>query len=450
MCMIRTLLIVICSILLCVNAYGACPADNYESCGAGCYTACDCSYAKVSATITAAPAESTINVPAGSCTWATTLSISKGIKLIGAGIGNTNITSSQVPVINYSPTSANAANNYAFRVSGFTFNLNGNGQGIYLSSGNSTTLQTKIRIDHNRFYNSTFSEGGQAIENEGMRGVIDNNTMENLTYPMQVGWGDKGNGNFWWQNFPELNYGTSENMYVEDNTFTGVSTCWENADTGGRYAFRYNTATVGDMYPLFDLHGPGSGAGRSAFGAEVYGNQINAGSHDVDLMNQRGGRILVFYNNKTQTGGAWYIQVEHDGNYVYSGECVNNSYYFNNRKNLTGSLATADILKNTSNCSLAENAQFWQDSASFNGTSGVGCGTLANRPSSCTKGVGYWATNQSCTNLTGMVGANPSAPISGTLYKCTSTNTWTAYYTPYTYPHPLREAVPNPPVLSVQ
>jgi hypothetical protein len=27
---------------------------------------------------------------------------------------------------------------------------------------------------------------------------------------------------------------------------------------------------------------------------------------------------------------------------------------------------------------------------------------------------------------------------SGVLYKCTAPNTWTLYYTPYTYPHPLQ------------
>ena len=87
---------------------------------------------------------------------------------------------------------------------------------------------------------------------------------------------------------------------------------------------------------------------------------------------------------------------------------------------------------------IVADRDFYNYTTSFNGTSGVGCGTLASRPATCTTGVGYWATNQSCTDLTGMVGTNPADPISGTLYKCTATDTWTSYYTPYTYPHPLR------------
>jgi len=87
---------------------------------------------------------------------------------------------------------------------------------------------------------------------------------------------------------------------------------------------------------------------------------------------------------------------------------------------------------------LEANRDFYNYTTSFDGTSGVGCGTLANRPDTCTTGVGYWATDQSCTDLTGMVGVNPTTPIAGTLYKCTATDTWEEYYTPYTYPHPLR------------
>ena len=67
----------------------------------------------------------------------------------------------------------------------------------------------------------------------------------------------------------------------------------------------------------------------------------------------------------------------------------------------------------------------------FNGSSGVGFGTLANRPTTCTTGVGYFATDQGSWNISG------NGFGQGELFKCTSTNTWTLGYTPYTYPHPL-------------
>jgi len=63
--------------------------------------------------------------------------------------------------------------------------------------------------------------------------------------------------------------------------------------------------------------------------------------------------------------------------------------------------------------------------APFNGSSGMGFGTVANRPTTCTTGteagggVGYYATDQS------------------TLYRCSAANTWTVQYKPYAYPHPL-------------
>ena len=71
-------------------------------------------------------------------------------------------------------------------------------------------------------------------------------------------------------------------------------------------------------------------------------------------------------------------------------------------------------------------------STPFNGTNtiGMGHGIYANMPTSCTTGVGYWATDRGNWNHSGNGGQ-------GQLYVCTATNTWTLYYTPYTYPHPL-------------
>jgi len=74
----------------------------------------------------------------------------------------------------------------------------------------------------------------------------------------------------------------------------------------------------------------------------------------------------------------------------------------------------------------------------FNGSSGTGWGTLANRPTSCTMGVGYFATDQGSwnTSTSNPYGVQQNG-ADGVLYKCTAPNTWTLYYTPYVYPHPL-------------
>ena len=66
----------------------------------------------------------------------------------------------------------------------------------------------------------------------------------------------------------------------------------------------------------------------------------------------------------------------------------------------------------------------------FNGTQGTGFGILANRPTTCTPRVAYWATDQGSWNQSGSGGQ-------GELFICTATNTWTQTYEPYTYPHPL-------------
>lgn len=88
---------------------------------------------------------------------------------------------------------------------------------------------------------------------------------------------------------------------------------------------------------------------------------------------------------------------------------------------------------------IKSDRDYYIEGASFTGSSGVGVGTLAARPTTCTTGVGYWVTNQGEWNSL-QVGPD------GQLYKCTATDTWTLYYTPFTYPHPLQGAAgSNPP-----
>jgi hypothetical protein len=83
-------------------------------------------------------------------------------------------------------------------------------------------------------------------------------------------------------------------------------------------------------------------------------------------------------------------------------------------------------------CQVSASAQS-NPTTPFNGTVGTGFGTLANRPTTCTAGPGGTYD----TSPTGSYGVGYFATDQKTLYVCTSTNTWTAIYQPYTYPHPL-------------
>jgi len=78
-------------------------------------------------------------------------------------------------------------------------------------------------------------------------------------------------------------------------------------------------------------------------------------------------------------------------------------------------------------------------SGSFNGSAGTGYGPLGSRPSSCTAGPG----GTYGTSPSGSYGVAYFATDSNTLYVCSSANTWTAIYKPYTYPHPLVSGTSN-------
>jgi hypothetical protein len=94
--------------------------------------------------------------------------------------------------------------------------------------------------------------------------------------------------------------------------------------------------------------------------------------------------------------------------------------------NTQGIIANRDFYAQT----IGQTAQT-SPTSPFNGTTGTGYGTLANRPSTCTPHVGYWATDQGNWNQSG------NGFGEGELFVCTSTNTWAVYYQPYAYPHPL-------------
>lgn len=96
---------------------------------------------------------------------------------------------------------------------------------------------------------------------------------------------------------------------------------------------------------------------------------------------------------------------------------------------------------------LVANRDYFSDGANSNEwttpgaalTAGVAWGKLANRPTSCSSGVGYWATDQGNWNQSG------NGFGQGELFVCTGSSAWKLQYTPYTYPHPLVSGAPPPP-----
>lgn len=274
----------------------------------------------------------------------------------------------------------------------------------------------------------------------------------------------------------------------------------------GSAVYRYNTfinqdtTSTGSQWNT-DVHG----AYPSRYppvGMESYGNfyqRSYSGTYGVGLVFLRTGKNMIFGNlvKNTGTGGTSVsiaMQRECDeclalfGSYsnytcpttttTMSGckgikKCgstgqpyyVNDTYIFQNRHGATGSTLMTSVTSSsggtgtpercpvskgyTAALAAREGFEWWRDNTNcVSGgacASGIGCGTTL--PTTCTAGTGFWLTNQSCSQLTTAnvgAGGNPATKAqTGTFYRCSPTNTWSVYYTPYTYPHPLREDAPT-------
>jgi len=394
-----------------------------------------------------------------------------------------------------------------YRISGFIFNTTGQtpiwwGTGCNPCAGGTFS---QIRIDHNTF---NLIPGGVAMLIDGMintnnefYGVMDHNTVTATGQAGIIQWiGGLHNPV---DSPPPQQFGTGNNMFVEDNILNfpsvgnasalGCTDAW-GQETG--LVIRHNTSK--DC--LWTSHGVTHGGGPSNF--EFYNNNItmDAGAVGAGVADcyrcfhhQGSGKFIAFNNKLTAFSGksGEAISVAHyrdvlgsvdggmpecngsqgfppDGNRTptatYQGyPCWNQPgrdvsapggngykpmYAWNNFWSDT--LGEVPLVSPDfggpapdyhSIHMVADREWFNAVSASaqssstspFNGTTGMGFGTLANRPTTCTTstetafgngaaGVGYFATD---------VGAQ------GTLYTCSATNTWTVYYTPFTYPHPL-------------
>ncbi len=466
--------------MLCHHA-NAGNCGNASCSGSSPWTSASASYADVNHCVNVcAKNKDTVIVPAGTATWNNALRITQGIILKGTGRGKT-VLQSSITDVNAGIITIIPAFNETFRITGFTLDGNNMSNCIYVENSSLIKIN-QIRIDHNDI---THPKGYGIVLRGTVYGVIDNNNIETFT---TGNWGidisgiyqsfsQGGAGHLEWKNFDQT-AGNADNIYVEDNHFYGAGFYFK-CGGGGRYVSRYNSFhnnARGSVYAL-DAHGnQGSDTYQnySTMLVEVYGNAFDFKDPDGTnrggrILDHRGGRGIVFENliKNATSSTITTVREEYDDNHMGTGfvQHVSDSYYWGNYRDSI--LIIPYIIQDdfdysvpvhNSSPTLAENRDFWTQRASFTGIvnmgcqsmsndvltnscgtiGGIGCGTLSQRPSTCTPGVAYWVTDQSCTDLTGRVGANPSTPISGILFKCTATNSWEAYYTPYTYPHPLR------------
>ena len=274
---------------------------------------------------------------------------------------------------------------------------------------------------------------------------------------------------------------TNTAHYVEANEFRFHTFAQNGAIEvygGGRVVWRYNTHDG----PTIGWHGVDSGGHRGTLWGSAYGNTIAC--TDASAIHWRSGIGVMFGNDYTGTGNCGVVamatyrarpQQFHsgqgqcdglsalDGN-VGSGTnagwpCLDQPgwffgdadggsavqmpvYIWDNQLGASeftvGQAEVDPQYDDTHQC----NREWFLYNASFNGastvnscaTGGVGIGTRAQMDAitSPTNYVGFWVTDEGGNWNTVSGGAND-----GRLYTA-SGGSWSVYYTPYTYPHPLK------------
>ena len=150
--------------------------------------ATSCSRSDVGTAVQSSTYGDIVEVPAGTCIWSTTLTITRDIRLRGAGTGVTVIVSdvtSSGYILAYRPDSTSLSRNQRFDISGFTWDMNDSSGGLLVTHSSRTQAITKLQIYENEFKNVPGS--GSSLDAPCIRvggpgqayGVIHKNTFTN-------------------------------------------------------------------------------------------------------------------------------------------------------------------------------------------------------------------------------------------------------------------------------
>jgi hypothetical protein len=253
-------------------------------------------------------------------------------------------------------------------------------------------------------------------------GLIDHMTAVNMpAYIQMIETRNITNDNYTdstpWQN--ALTPGSPAAIYIEDSTFANPSgdiwggACVFQGYYGARLVVRKSTLNA----VMLEAHGNPGWVGTRWW--EYYDNK---GTNYAFC--SRAGSGLMFDNTGTE---AFIMLGEEDSGYpapyqIGMGQGGTSSfpaYVWNNP--VTPDLNTSGLCANVQSGMVQLNRDVFYPSG----------GTTL--PATCTVGQGYWKTDAG-----GHWDATSGNANNGALYKCTATNTWTLYYVPYTYPHPLQ------------
>lgn len=277
--------------------------------GAAIITAKSVSQADVATAVSLAVDGDTVVIPPGTATWTTILSISKAIKLQGSGTGVTIIKDGvqNGRFLNWTLVAGKPS-----RMTGIEFQDGGRTNrswaptGVFGVTGSNTNGST-FRWDNCKW---TDLNGYPVFET--VIGVIDHNTFtignkQNIGFYFYDSlWDGQNYGDGSWA--AASGFGSSQFLFIEDNTFTNTSTVYllpmTDAYAGARFVVRNNSIYNANI----QNHGTEStGRVRGGRAVEVYNNTFTGTNINNIAGDVRSGVVLFHDNTFSGYSNAYFL-----------------------------------------------------------------------------------------------------------------------------------------------
>jgi hypothetical protein len=392
-----------------------------------------CSSASISSAISSSQSGDIVRMASACASFTATISIPNTKGILFDGNGSTFGSGSTISV---DPNSTKST-----RITNFTLACSSSPTLTF--SGTATSAPW--RMDH-----VTLAGSSECIETNMGAGLMDHITAVQMQWANEfihfLGAGDTNQStNVYWQD--AITPGQSGQVYLEDSHFQTPTSQAGFAELqsyyGARIVIRFNTF---DWVEL-DAHGGGSGVAGTRW-SEIYKNTFNGNPSSP-------GGVA---DSVRAGSGIWYGNTRNSSAPNSFGFCTEGSSPgpVNSQpgrgKNMVlwpaYSFLSTGFSNDVNSCSavglcpdcIQFNRDVYTDINSANCTAGGSCtggvGSGTSLPTTCTVGTAFWKTdaggNWDTTNGTANDGA---------LYKCTSSNAFTQYYVPYTYPSPLQSSL---------